>query len=322
MQVRQWREDYGASGRPVVFVSSGLYSPEGRILDGSLRRQEIPVICMDHGIGVGLGLRHDFTVPEAISFSDRYLAFNREIASLYNQSRTRSSQIVSATETPAIMRRSNFPKLQRMAARKYLGIAADEAVLIYVTNLAINNVPAGYGTATDLEYANFQRRLVEALSHFPGRVVIKPYPVYRYHDADQIWQMPLPANAVLCPFGEYRHIRWAADVVALDLCSSTFGWAMNSNVPMIYIDNLSGPMTDRAVESVRRSVFYFSSMEDGWESDLEAHLKLPHQDMVSKWMAMGPARQEFGVEFVNGGDSTLTAGLLEGLEQISQIDHR
>ena len=230
--------------------------------------------------------------------------------------------MITATEAPAIMRRSNFPKLQRMAARKYLGIAGNEPVLIYVTNLAINNVPAGFGTATDKEYADFQRRLVEALSHFPGRVVIKPYPVYRYPDADQIWQMPLPANAMLCPFGEYRHIRWAADIVALDLCSSTFGWAMNSNVPLIYIDNLSGPMTDRAVEAARRSVFYFSSMEDGWESDLIAHLKLPRKDMVSKWMAMADARQEFDMQFVNGGDPSITAGLLDGLDQISKINDR
>ena len=317
-QVRQWLDAYEDSNQPVVFLTSGLYSPAGRILDGSLRRHGIPVVCTDHGVGGGLGLRHDYTATDAISFSDHYFAFNREIASLYSQHRCRATQRVTATQVPAIMRRSNFPKIQRAASRKYLGLERNERVLIYVANLALNNVPIGYGTATDREYATFQLSLVQSLATFPGRVVIKPYPAHRYADPEQIWQMPLPANAILSPFGEYRHIRWAADVVLLDLCSSTFGWAVNCNTPLFYVDNLSGLMSERAVEAAKESVFYFSSMENGWEQSLRASLELPQEDLVSTWLAMADAREDFIANFVNGGDMTLTEGLLNCLDEISQ----
>lgn len=317
-QVKAWRGVCGSSDRPVAYLSSGLYAPEGRILDGCLRRHGIPVICMDHGIGAGLGFRHDFTAAEAISFSDRYLAFNREIAALYTENRSRETQKITANEAPAVMQRSNFPKSQRAAARKYLGIKRDERVLIYVTNLALNNVPIGYGTSTDRDYASFQRRLVDALAVFPGRVIVKPYPAHRYADAEQIWHMPLPANAKLSPFGEYRHIRWAADLVVLDLCSSTFGWAMNSDAPLIYIDNTSGSMTDRAIKVARQSVFYLSSMERSWERNFQDFLQQPQQDLEAKWTAKAAARKQFNVDFVNGGDVTLTDGLLTSLDEISQ----
>jgi hypothetical protein len=59
-------------------------------------------------------------------------------------------------------------------------------LLRYLTNLALNNVPIGYGTATDREYAAFQRNFVETLSAFSGQVVIKPYPKHRHADAEKI----------------------------------------------------------------------------------------------------------------------------------------
>ena len=168
----------------------------------------------------------------------------------------------------------------------------------------------GYGTSTDRDYASFQRRLVDALAVFPGRVIVKPCPAHRYADAEQIPHMPLPANAKLSPFGEYRHIRWAADLVVLDLCSSTFGWAMNNDAPLIYIDNTSGSMTDRAGSKwLRQSVFYLSSMEQKLGKKFPFPQQ-PQQDLEAKMDGKGGGTQEFNVDFVNGGDVTLTDGLL------------
>ena len=204
-----------------------------------------------------------------------------------------------------------------MAGRKYLGVSPNELLLIYVTNLAVNNVPIGFGAGTDQYYANFQDKLVGALSEFPGRVAVKPYPAHRYADTEQIWHMPLPKNLILCPFGEFRHIRWAADVVLLDLCTSTFGWAMNSEAPVIFIDNKSCQMTDRAAASAKRSIFYFSSMVRDWEESLAAHLRLSQKQRISKWMEMADARREFNYHFLNGGDIAIADCLLDCLDEIS-----
>ena len=317
-QVRNWKWTHASENRPIVYLSSGLYSSESRILDGSRRRAGIPVICVDHGIGAGLGRRHDYTATEAISFSDHYLTFNRAGAALYEENRSRERQTVTSTQAPMIMRRSKFPRLQRASARRYLGVSRNESTLIYVTNLALNNVPIGYGTSTDREYALFQGKLVDSLATFAGRVIIKPYPSHRYADPEQIWQMPLPDNMVLSPFGEFRHIRWAADVLVLDLCSSTLGWAMNTDIPLIYVDNTSNPMTDRAAEAARRSIFYISSMESNWEEALNANLRLSKTDRNSKWTEMAGARRQFNIDFVNGGDRAIPETLLDRLEEISQ----
>ena len=255
--------------------------------------------------------RGDIVLRSIFGFQsrDRGTLYGEQIARDAENHGERSARRYAAVE---------FSEIATRGRSKYLGIKRDERVLIYVTNLALNNVPIGYGTSTDRDYASFQRRLVDALAVFPGRVIVKPYPAHRYADAEQIWHMPLPANAKLSPFGEYRHIRWAADLVVLDLCSSTFGWAMNSDAPLIYIDNTSGSMTDRAIKVARQSVFYLSSMERSWERNFQDFLQQPQQDLEAKWTAKAAARKQFNVDFVNGGDVTLTDGLLTSLDEISQ----
>ena len=107
-------------------------------------------------------------------------------------------------------------------------------------------------------------------------------------------------------------------MILLDLCSSTLGWAMDSNFPIVYVDNISGPMMARDVDVVRRSAFYISSMEDGWENVLKVHPKLSHEQRESEWMAMLEARREFDLNFVNVGGQTIHDRLAESLHEVSQ----
>jgi hypothetical protein len=263
---------------------------------------------------MGLGLRHDFTAGLVISFSDHYLTFNRETRKLFSSHKARASQIIHEVRPPKIMRRATFRRVQRSAARKYLGINRNDRVLMYVANLAQNNAPFGYGRGNDYEYANFQRELVETFAEFPGTVVVKPYPAHRYADPEQIWHLPLPANCVLAPFGEFRHIRWAADMMLVDICSSTLGWAMGSSVPLIYPDNRSNPLTARAANAASKSLLYIPCFGSDWLDELRDLFKLPAGELKRLWETRQAARRQFDLDFVNGGDSDIQERLVEILE--------
>lgn len=188
-----------------------------------------------------------------------------------------------------------------------------EPLLIYVTSLTANNAPQGYGTATDLAYGAFQKKLIDCLASFPGRVVVKPYPAHRYADPEQIWQMPLPSNVVRAPFGEFRHIRWAADGFILDLCSSTLGWALAPDKPTIYVDNISNPLTARAREEASDAMFLIDALAPDWQSDLRSLLSQPWQTMANQWQDKAKARRRFNAEYVLGPEDKLGASIIDAL---------
>lgn len=303
----------GASGRLVV-VGNGFYAPSYRLLDRCVRDLTVPVVCLEHGAGKGLGDRHDYTVTTSTTFADTFIAYNDETKYLHDkfQADRRQSTIVSGA--PKTQYFARFPKIQRFFARKYLGVESRKPLLIYVSSLTTNNVPQGYGTCTDAAYADFQRELLEIFAEFPGNVVVKPYPAHRFADPEQIWHMPLPPNTRLAPFGEFRHIRWAADILLLDLCSSTLGWAMGSNIPIVYVDNVSNPMTERAAIAARSSLFYVDASVDEWRSNLSSVLGRPIERISQDWLAMADERREFERRFVLGPRNQLAGKVMQALD--------
>lgn len=318
--VAHWAATFGNGPGPLIALGSGLYLPGMRLLDACLREAGIPIVCTDHGTSMGLVERHDHTAMGAVSFSDHYLAFNEETCSLFEKNRRAFDQKIHVIGSPLVMSRTRLPRIQRAAARRLLGVQRRDSTLMYLTSLSANNRPHGFGTATDAEYAGFQRRLVATLDAFKGKVVVKPYPAHRYADPEQIWRMPLPENSALAPFGEFRHIRWAADVLLLELSSSTIAWALGCDVPIIYVENAMNALTRRAVEAMREGVFFVDSAAPAWEREVEALLSLPQSELRRRWRAMAPARAAFDHRFVlgerGGFAKALTAemGRLTGME--------
>ena len=315
-KVAGWRDRHGDGPGPLVALASGLYTPGERLLDAALREAAIPVVCADHGTAKGLGLRHDYTVADSISFCDLYLAYNAETRALFEDNRRSPAQRIDVIGSPQVLSQTRFPRLQRRLGRMRVGAGSGTAVLFYVTSLMKNNLPQGLGTSTDHVYATFQHTVVGQIGRFPGKVVVKPYPAHRYADCDQIWLMAMPENATVAPFGEFRHIRWAADLLVLDICASTMGWAMGCDVPMIYLDNPHTPLTDRAAAAFREAVFFVDARRPGWEGRLADLLATPLPELTRRWHEMAPARARVSERFVLGRSGGFAGGLVAALDRI------
>lgn len=315
-RVSEWRRELADTAGPVAVLSSGLYAPVERLIDASLREVGFPVVCTDHGTAKGLGLRHDYNSADSVSFGDYYLAYNAETKKILDGFRRSDKQIIRVVGTPAIISHSRFPRVQRWAARMRLGVKGRNPTLLYVTSLAKNNLPQGYGVGTDHVYAQFQQRLVNKFDHFNGNVVIKPYPAHRFADPDQVWTMPTPANTSVAPFGEFRHLRWAADILLLDICASTMGWAMGSGVPIIYVDNPHTPLTRRAAAALRDSVFLVDALAPGWEVELGELLATPMSELRARWEDMAPVRAKVSEQFVLGRTGGFAKGVVRALDDI------
>jgi hypothetical protein len=310
-KARQWRKNYNAR-KPIIVLSSGLYGAPERILDASLREVGIPVICVDHGTSKGLAVWHDDGQEDYISFSDHYGTFNLETRLLYERFSNRPQQTITEIGTPRVFTRQIAAKAQRWVARRSMGVKCSDRTLMYVTSLPVNNVPHGFGGGTDWQYSRMQRDLLSVLGEFDGRVVIKPYPVQRFADPEQIMLMPLPENVSLAPFGEFRHVRWAADLLLLDISSSTISWALATDKPLIYIDGSRAPLTSRAAEAMRESMFLFNSHEQNWCEKLGQFLERSDEAIEFEWRKKSICREEFNRRFVLGKSD----GFVEGIRQI------
>lgn len=290
----------GAGGRPTVALSTGLYAPLHRMADAALREEGIPVVCADHGTGVGIQARLDATADAYVGFSDLYLAFNPAIGALFERAVGPEGGAVEIVGAPSEIARARFPRLQRAVMRRRLKLAPRETVLTYVTGLGQNNLLGGAGAGLDAVYAAFQRDLVACLEAFPGRASIKPYPAHRFPDPEQIWTMPLPECVHRQPFGEFRHSRWAADLLLLDLTSSTLSWALGCGRPVIYVDNPIDPMNEAARRAASRALFLIDPREEDWRQRLRALLSQDIARTRAAWRDMAAARREFSARFVLG----------------------
>lgn len=307
----------GGEGEALLLLSNGLYDPFLRTLDVALREHGVPVLCTDHGVGIGLDARHDRTAGQFTGFADVYLTHNEETKAVYDRHKRDESQRYIVAGTPKVLRRCRFPALQRRLARRRCGVGGNERTLIYVVGLAANNMHQGYGTCTDTAYFDFQRRLLDVLGRFPGRVVVKPYPANRFADPDPVWSMPLPENASLAPFGEFRQLRWAADILVVDLCSSTLGWALGPDIPLIYVDNVANPMNARAKAAARAGVFLVDAMTDGWEDEARALMALPVAEVTAAWRAKAAARRGFGERFLFGPPRPVGPAIVAALDDMA-----
>ncbi len=310
---KSWKKEHGTHGKRLVTLGDGLYAPIQRLLDACLRESGIPVICSDHGTSIGLVAWHEAAADISISFSDVYLAYSKLARDRYVQARTLPNQRVEVIGTPNILNRTNLPALQRHAARRYLGLGRREPTLMYVSSLAFNNHQPGYRSTTDDAYTSFQAQLVDTLRAFPGRVVVKPYPAHRYPDRDPLWVMDLPENTVLAPFGEFRHVRWAADIILLDLSSSTISWAAGTDLPLILVDSCQNPYTQQAADALRKVMFFVNGREEGWTADLARLISRPLTDIQAEWDEGSADRARVVGEYILGERGGFPGGLTRAL---------
>ena len=301
----------------LAVLSGGLYSPIGRRASVHLRDLGVPVICCEHGTGLGVSARTDRFASDLQGFSDLYLVHNQDTQQRL-QSSDKKTGIFRVIGSPYVMRSARFPFIQHHLTRNLLGCKRQQELLIYVCNLLVGNRIQGLGQTPDYYYYNFRENIVKILDQFNGVVRIKKYPFYRYVDGDPVTREQLPPHIGFAPLGEFRHIRWAADLLLLDICSSTLGWAMATNKPLIYINNASNPMSERATDAARDALLFIDAVNDPqWSDGLRRLLKLPRQERWDLWQSKTKKREIFLNQFQLGPTGNVAKRVASAVEEMA-----
>lgn len=145
---------------------------------------------------------------------------------------------------PQITLKVNLKKIQRLLARKWLGIGKDENVIIYIADLDRNNMIYGPYAENDWQYLQKTKSIISYLvESFPqSKIILKLYPTQRYIDSYLFDFIDIKYdNVLIIKDIDFMYIRSLPDFIFVSSSQSTLGWVIGSGVPYLFLDFKASP---------------------------------------------------------------------------------
>jgi len=204
------------------------------------------------------------------------------------------------------MQQSRAPFLSRILARRIWNIKRSSPTVLYVPTRFSRNIIRPYKTFNDIEYWLYQKRLIlEGFSNVNKDVYIKIYKkglISSSYTHRSVWTtLDLPNNVMVKESPDLRFMRFAADIIIVDLATSTLSWALTSNNPVIFMHNKTNPLQDQVYQSAKKAIFVIDVEDDlQWISDIQNILNKPLTEIRIQWDLMKSERENFMEEYVVG----------------------
>jgi hypothetical protein len=181
------------------------------------------------------------------------------------------------------------PKWQRRFARERLGLDAHEPVVMHVsTYLYSGNMRTAPYIPTETFVYEFDRKIIQDVySQIRHKVVFKQYPSQRLpHEPDYDDAMSPRSGVVIAKNEDFRYIRAAADVIVTTTPTSTLGWCVGANIPIVWLDSrVVNPLLDDSLrEQFRDSFLTIDIDQDDWMDCLRELLDRDVVKIREDWM--------------------------------------
>ena len=199
----------------------------------------VPVTAFEHGITLGLSEWARYPAPFWGMLLAQTGVYHGRLC-LRDMEEHLQGQRVLLAGMPQVTNRVFMPRLQRLLARKWLGIDRSEHVVMYVADLERNNFVYGPHVENDLQFVRKTEAIVDELARrYPdSRVVLKLYPACRYQENYDFGSLTeRHSNVTIIQDMDFRFIRAAADVLTVTSSQSTLGWVMGSGRTSLYLEN-------------------------------------------------------------------------------------
>ena len=263
-------------------------------LADSCRKLGIPVVAAQHGVTREISAAHG---PIEVFFengvADLFLVFNeaaRRIsdASPFARGSSHAVGMPGAYSRSGIFRRRNrrFP------------------ILYVSTALMKGNINLATGGASDIK--RFQREvalLEHVLGRLPHEILFKSYPSRdRYLGEDPLHRRIANYKNVTL-FNKHIDLRYFAsehDVLIASRATSTIGWCLMANRPLVLVDyGDDSPLSAQVRPHFEAGLFLFDWNAPGMFDDLRAFLSQPLAKIRDQWKAKGSQREKLMRNFLS-----------------------
>ena len=290
-----------------VVLSNSTIGPEAKWLHDHLKKFGTPIFGFEHGVTTGLSKHSN----SKLSFSEMT---NCDVGFVYSDSSAKNFKSNSNTKAkiyttgaPTATRKINFQSLQKYLTRFALKIPLLSPTVMHVDTVAfLGNMRAGPYTYTESEIVNFHRRLTSEAYHELKNwtVLFKEYPTQRFQYSPGIKEYAGTVKNMKCMSQEdFRYMRTAADVLVTTMPSSTLGWCVGTNIPLIWLESPITPiLNDEALVDFKNSFFVIDMNENDWPLQLKTLLNWGLLDIRKKWMEKSKARARTIEKYIFGPD--------------------
>lgn len=312
------------SAEGALLLSNSLGSPMENLHAAAYKAAGAKVVCFQHG-AIGL-LKHYETMQHFADMaqSDAYVCFTEHEREFYRSVTGDHSQPFYV-QGGRCVQRPRAAGLAKWCAKRLWDLPGTGKVVLYApTRFKEGHVWLPY-SIQDTHYWEMIRSLVEhgmadtgadcfVKVHQKGRNGERLPDIYldRVHPLEVT---DLPDNVSLKAWPDLTYCRWAADVLIVDRATSTLGWAMMTDTPLIYLDMPVDPLIPEVREAMSQAAFVIDVAADGWVEQVRDLLAMPLADLQRLWKEKAPARDNFLEYYLLGPSTSPKSNLVQWLQQ-------
>jgi len=260
---------------------------KGYALSYICRKNNIPLVASQHGVTIEISKVHSMNhIGFDNSVSDIVFSYNRKIVNIEKNTYFDKS-IHHVVGMPL--------RLIRMNSKK-----TTSGLALPIVYISTNLYYMGFGLSSETDYIrakNEQKLVTKVLSKLPHKVCYKTYPEdnRRYADSDPVLSSVKSANNIEL-FSKKIDMRYLISeyrILVTTCATSTLGWAVMSNKPVVFIDQKrSQPLTDEAHASLSEGLFVFDDDDENFHINIRNFLSQSIETIEELWQKKEYARKE------------------------------
>lgn len=307
-----------------ILLTNGLFGATGAQVYGYCQDHGIKVIDFEHGVTTGLSPLSQAKIEYSEVAACDVLMVSCDTATKgFAKAKAAKGKVIHTIGLADKVRKLSFPWVQRFLVRRRLGIKPSETAVFHISTYTHSaNVRPGWGTPTESVVHDISRDLVNTVYRgLAHRVFYKPYPTQRFaYEPSYASMYENASNIEFLTVEDFRYSRSAADIIVTSTPTSTFGWCVGCDVPIIWLDSkIINPLIDDALRQQFWDSFICVDIdEDNWQDKLRTLLNQDVGALQKEWAAKSLARKalvEASIFGPAGSVGRRAAGFIKALSE-------
>ena len=302
---KQFSETLRRMRPPIAVLANAVVGIHGAHLHALCREHGVTLFDFEHGVTTGLS-RHSeskLRFSEAVN-CDELMVCSRSASCSFEKSDANET-IITVIGLPDQVRRMRRPKLQRWLSRRALGIRFRHPVVMHVCTASFQgNMRAGPFAHRESDVVALNRQLIQNVY---GRisgwdVLFKDYPTQRFpYEPECAVYAGTPPRLFYVGEEDFRYLRAAADVIVTMMPTSTLGWCVGADTPLVWLDSPVTPLLNvKQTEAFREAFLFVDMHKDDWCIQLVKLLSAGIDGLREQWRAKASARKRHLETYIIG----------------------
>ena len=272
---------------------------KGLALHNICQNKSIPLISCQHGITREIifdpNLRSIFFET---SFSDYLFCYND-----MSKKVTQSAMYYNQNNIYNIGLPSDY--------RNFISKKNKSKEICYISTILLSGgIPNFIAPEKDIELINWELKLINKVFKKTIKTIdYKPYPAIRYAENDISIQAVKEDNnlKLVGTHIDFRYIISNYGLLITSGATSTLGWCVQSNIPLIII-NRKGSLSikESVIHDFKKAFFIFDDSDENWTEKLKSFLEKEYSDILKLWRNKLDTRPAIIKKYF--GDVNLNAG--------------